>query len=254
MTLWCHCARNPYSSSPLYIESLDHDFVLPLIVEGTNILAHTRTPTGRKLATCRHIVLSSQNEWNPHSIKFPKALIIVGEYNEYQRSIESIRSPVAAVLYDDNNEDNGIRGYHRRLIANVKVTSDVKVKISAIVLDHVPTTCTFVSKERHLSVTTTILSERWLLSLAQTTATLKSTTQKIVRSAVLPLVRRYKADRLYELPCLLGDCYTDTLHGRNKSQSGDKYGQIFAKNAYFSEIYPMDTKKKFGETLCVFYQ
>ena len=50
---------NPYSSSPLYIEYLYHDFVLLLIIEGTNILAHTRTPTGEELATCRHIVLSS---------------------------------------------------------------------------------------------------------------------------------------------------------------------------------------------------
>ena len=58
---------NPYSSSTLYIESTDRDFVLPLIVEGTNILAHKRMPTGEELDTCRHIVLSSQHEWNPHS-------------------------------------------------------------------------------------------------------------------------------------------------------------------------------------------
>ena len=70
---------NPYSYSPLYIESPDRDFVLPLIVEGTNILEHTRTPTGEELATCRHIVLSSQHEWNPHSVNFPKALQIVEE-------------------------------------------------------------------------------------------------------------------------------------------------------------------------------
>ena len=37
---------NPYSSSSFYIESPDRDFVLTLIVEGTNILAHTRTQTG----------------------------------------------------------------------------------------------------------------------------------------------------------------------------------------------------------------
>ena len=37
---------NPYSSSPLYIEYPDRDLVLSLIVKGTNILAHTRTPTG----------------------------------------------------------------------------------------------------------------------------------------------------------------------------------------------------------------
>ena len=65
---------NPYSNYPLYIESPDRDFVLPLIVEGTNIMAHTRTPTGEELATCRHIVLSYQNEWNTHILKFPKDL------------------------------------------------------------------------------------------------------------------------------------------------------------------------------------
>ena len=37
---------NPYSNSSLHIESMDRDFVLPLIVEGANILAHIRTPTG----------------------------------------------------------------------------------------------------------------------------------------------------------------------------------------------------------------
>ena len=41
---------NPYSNYPLYIESPDRIFVLPLIVEGTNILVHTRTPTGEELA------------------------------------------------------------------------------------------------------------------------------------------------------------------------------------------------------------
>ena len=43
---------NPYSNSPLYIEYPDCDFVLPLIVEGMNILAHTRTTNGEELATC----------------------------------------------------------------------------------------------------------------------------------------------------------------------------------------------------------
>ena len=103
-------------------------------------------------------------------------------------------------------------------------------------------------------MTNTKLSEKWLISLAQATATLKLTTQKIVRSDVLPLVRRYKADRFYHPPCLLGDWYTDTLHGRTKSEAGNKYGQVFANNAYFDAIYLMDTKKKVGEALHVFCQ
>ena len=76
---------NPYSSSPLYIEYTDRDFVLPLIMEGTNILAHTRTPTGEELATCRYIVLYFQNEWNPHIIQFHKAILSVEEEIEYWR-------------------------------------------------------------------------------------------------------------------------------------------------------------------------
>ena len=103
-------------------------------------------------------------------------------------------------------------------------------------------------------MTATKLSERWLIGLAQATATLKLTTQKIVRSAVLPLDRRYKAERLYHLPCLPGDWYTYNLHDRTNSKSGNKYGQMFANSAYFAAIYPMDTKKKVGEALRFFCQ
>ena len=116
--------ENTYINSPLYIEYPDRDFVLPLIVEGINILAYTRTPTGEELNTCQHIVLSSHHEWNPHS-----ALWGVEEEIEYRQSIASIRSPVAALLYDDNDEDTNIQGYQRRLIESVKVTSAIKVKI-----------------------------------------------------------------------------------------------------------------------------
>ena len=132
--------------------------MLPIIVVGTNILTHTRMPTGEELATCQHIVLSSQHEWNPHNVKFPKSLRSVEEEIEYRLSIAYIISPVAAVLYDD--EDNDIQGYQRRLIASVKVTSAVKVKISAIALGDVSTPCTFVSKEQHLEMTVTKLSNQ----------------------------------------------------------------------------------------------
>ena len=98
----------------------------------------------------------------------------------------------------------------------------------------------------------TKLSKQWLIGLAQANATLKSTTQNIVISAVFTLGRRYKDDQLYQLPCLLGDWYTDTLYGRTKSKAGNNYGQVFANCAYFDAIYPMDIKKKVGEALCVF--
>ena len=92
---------------------------------------------------------------------------------EYRQSIASISSPVAAVLYEDNDKDDNIRGYRRRLIGSVKATSAFKVNVSEIALDNFPTPCTFVSKERHSEVTANELSERWLVGLAQSTATFK---------------------------------------------------------------------------------
>ena len=136
----------------------------------------------------------------------------------------------------------------------MKITAAVKVNISAIALDGVPTPRTSVSKERHSAVTATKLNKQWFIGLVQAAATLKSTTQKIVISAVLSLGRRYKSDWLYQLPRIPGDWYTDSLHGRTKSKTGNKYGQVFSNNAYFAEIYPMDTKKKVGEALRVFNQ
>ena len=96
---------------------------------------------------CRNIVLSSHHEWNPHSVKFPKSLQSVEQEIEYRRSIASIIRPVPAILCDNDDKDNAIRGYQRRLIASVKVTSAVIVNISAIALDYVPTARNFVSKE-----------------------------------------------------------------------------------------------------------
>ena len=90
--------------------------------------------------------------------------------------------------------------------------------------------------------------------MSQATDTLKKTTQRIVRSAVLPLGRRYKSDQIYELPRLPGEWFTDTIHGRTVSRDGNKYGQLFANHTYFAAIYPMDRKRKAGEALHIFFQ
>ena len=61
---------------------------------------------------------------------------------KYRQSIASISSPVSDVFYDGDDEDDNIKGYQRRLIASVKVTSAVKVEISAIALGDIPTPLT----------------------------------------------------------------------------------------------------------------
>ena len=66
------------------------------------------------------------------------------------------------------------------------------------------------------------------------------------------MARRYKADRIFHLPRLQGEWYTDTVFGRVKSKDGNTCGQIFANENYFAVFYPMDSKSKAGDALRVF--
>ena len=52
----------------------------------------------------------------------------------------------------------------------------------------------FVSNKWHSMALPQDISERWQVGLKQATQTIKVTTQHGVRSALLPMARRYKAD------------------------------------------------------------
>ena len=64
---------NPFADAPLYIPTENGDFVLPLEILGTDIVAKTRTPTERELQECLQIVMSSPHAWNPHQVRFPQS-------------------------------------------------------------------------------------------------------------------------------------------------------------------------------------
>jgi hypothetical protein len=44
------------------------------------------------------------------------------------------------------------------------------------------------------------------------------------------------------------------MDGRCKSLEGNRYAQVFANKAYFSRMYPMDSKSKAGDALRLFCQ
>ena len=109
---------------------------------------------------------------------------------------------------------------------------------------------TFKSNERHTSITSDQLSERWNIGMKQAQQTLRVTTQRGVRTAILPLSRRYRTDRMFNQKKLRNQkFYTDTLFGRCKSISSNTCAQIFANNSYFVKAYPMDQKSMAGQAL-----
>jgi hypothetical protein len=121
--------------------------------------------------------------------------------------------------------------------------------ISATMTD-VPGQRTFISKDRHSAVTPEQLSERWNIGLAQSKQTLRVTTQRGVRSAILPLSRRYRTDRMYHQRKLRGQrFYTDTLIGKYKSVTNNTCAQLFANESFFAKAYPMEKKSLAGAAL-----
>ena len=59
----------------------------------------------------------------------------------------------------------------------------------------------FQSSQRHSTVDASSLSDQWGISVAQAVLTIKATTQKYVRSDLLPLARRYIVDRIFGQKC-----------------------------------------------------
>ena len=113
---------------------------------------------------------------------------------------------------------------------------------------------TFVLSKRHSSTIPEDLSEIWVLSLAQATLTLKATTQKLVRSAVVPLARRYRADRMFYVRQVHSMMSTDTMDARCNSIHAEKYLQVFGNKEFFVEDYPIKRKADCHKGLETFFR
>ena len=68
----------------------------------------------------------------------------------------------------------------------------------------VPEQRMFIASDRHSTIKTERLSEMRAISKKQAHKTLRVTTQRGVRSAVMPLSRCYKSDLIYNTPRLKG--------------------------------------------------
>ena len=81
---------------------------------------------------------------------------------------------------------------------------------------------------------------------------LKATTKKYVRSALLPLARRYRVDRMFGQKMFNAHVYTDTMDARVASIHGNIYCQVFATKDYFVDVYPINKKSHCGDGLSEF--
>ena len=96
----------------------------------------------------------------------------------------------------------------------------------------------FISNERHKQLSAAALAETWGIGPLRTAATLKATTQQFKRSAILPISRRYQADRFYEMKKLDGKFATDTIWADIKSLNQHKYCRGSSSDTTANKINP----------------
>ena len=238
---------NPFSPQPMVIQKeFDEDnFVGCLKSSGTNIYLDTWTPTDQDLQECHHIVLTSPRQWDPHKIKFP------GISNMEIAELEE--KNVSKVEYQVGIGEAGFSNGYCRPIKIFDIHScNARIMKSTIIPtliadgplheDQLLPPRTFLSHERHSNTTPEDLSEVWNISLHQAKLTLQATTQHHVRSAIMPLSRRYRTDRMFSPHRLVGEMASDTMDPRCVGMHGETHCQVFGNKQMFCEAYPIKSK------------
>jgi hypothetical protein len=164
---------NPFDrEKELSISNTLDGLSVPLKAEGTVIYFHSCTPTQQELQDCRHFVVTSDAIWNPREVQL--GAVTASHGNEL-----CVESFVCKDL---------------RMLSTLSCMYDPYMfgeSIREVAQIDVPKLKTFVSGKRHSSVSPEDLSERWNIGLRQARDIFHVTTQKYVRSAILPLSRRY---------------------------------------------------------------
>ena len=253
---------NPYDASPMTIrkDEDDDDFIACLRSDGTDIFINTWTPTGKDLEQCKHIVLTSPNEWDPRKVAFPSTSEVdiddiesrnVSAGASLRRDSSRRDNHMADTEFGDNNRRPlrifDIQVFNARIMKSIVVPT--VIHDGPLAADMLMPPKAFISADRHSNTTPEDLSEVWNISIEQATMTLQATTQNHIRSAVMPLSRRYRTDRMYEPKRLRCNMASDTMDPRMDGLHGNRYCQVYGNKLMFAEAYPIAKKNDCEDAL-----
>ena len=200
---------NPYDEARGLQIELDDERSIRMQTRGTKVLFGTRSPTQEEMTNCHHIHLTSKTEWNPSKVK----------------------------MIQQVNTTRITDGLKEKLAKNVPHIAEVQ-RVDDI-LEDVPTRQTYTSTDRHSKISAEVLADRFAIGLERAKATLNATLQRGTRSAILPISRRYRADRQFGVKRLNGKFATDTLWANASSLRGNVAAQVYSNKNGFSKVYFM---------------
>ena len=216
-----HCMQNPMG-----ITCPKYDVTIPLNMSGTIVSADNLLPKQHQFRDFPQMILTYLLEWDPHCIRFLKDSH--SEEEIYSLSgIAEIRVDALRSKVHETEIDPGLRNtiHDLSFIAAILVSqvriADAKVPDATRINDldkdvfegprqDVPSHRIFMPKEIYLDVNPSDFSERWKIGIGSAYKTLKATTQRMLRLAIMPISRQYRYDCMFGCPRIKGGIYLQT--------------------------------------------
>ena len=245
----------------LYME-LDDDLRVPLRYKGTKCIFDSRVPTRQELNECTRFDVTGSDEWDPESVNFtkmrrmsqlsrlPRTVYMTIAGTQASPSLSSV-SWDEKYAYVDLSSDKALLSDVLPSLVKMKELSMAQLIVTVHDNEIFPARRSFVSRKRHADLAADSLWELWGIGPKRARATLLATTQMGICSAILPLTRRYRADRMYNIKRLDGKFATDTFYADMKSIHGNTCCQVYSHKVGFQACYPKinATGNSLGETL-----
>jgi hypothetical protein len=233
---------NPFNLNMRLRIDVNDELQTPMRTKGTKVLFSTRTPTARELSECPYIIMTSPAAWNPQDVTINEASAIpIATLPFYRESYISRVGSIRSYEYLDSTSDEALLHSIHPVLANLKELmtqrSIAKTTTYDRDLEDTPSRRTFVSTNRHSNITADHVAERFGIGTERAKATLRATTQRGMRSAILPIGRRYQADRMFQVRRLKGKFATDTLCATTKSLNSNAATQIYTHKCGFNATY-----------------
>ena len=199
---------------------LPDNYFLPFKLRRTTCYFQSRSPDVEERESCRTFRVSDANHWDSTDEIFISAV---------RRGQNPVCLPVCVSDVSELclHEFDLLQGSPTHVISQIRTS------------------------ESHHGVDASLLSLKWGIGLEKAKNTIKITTQHNIRSAILPLTRRYRTDLLSQgLRRLNTRFYTDTMFSKIcTSLRGNTCAQIFTDGNGAVFVYPMKSKSEAGQQL-----
>ena len=239
---------NPYEMDPtrsMGIKIPDGNEVIPFLSQGLTIFFTSRYPTDFEMEHYPHVVVTSDQTWDPQALVMPGGLDDSGR-STADRTVQQVKSNISRYanrhheMYETDRVALSIDGNTEQLF--------IERMINSIHVTHARHVDELVSKTRHSKFMPEHVSNVFDCSIGMAKDILACTTQEGVRHAVMPLSRRYRVDHIHLHHTYLAGHWTmDHVEAKYKSIRGHT-GSIIFTNGNIVMVYQTHMKNDSDST------